>query len=287
MKYLIPIISFLILASSKGQTTKVISTEIGYIPEQRAEVSDEAYRKWTMALRNTYESINADGGKIVYADHLNIATAFIELKEPKQRVLDQFYLAQQNDLESTAGIFPLIYTSPESVANYLSESEYDSLLEMFAEVMANKKETNVDPTEYAIQNNFDIELVKLMADLKEKDQEFRNDMDKQEPIDQRNIHITDSLFEIHRKYIGVSLVGEEYQHAMWGVVQHADIEHQEKYLPVVHEGVTNGELPETPLKMLIDRVYLKKYGYQIFGSQAGVALADDVTISKVKKEYGL
>jgi hypothetical protein len=39
--------------------------------------------------------------------------------------------------------------------------------------------------------------------------------------------------------------------------------------------------------MLIDRVYKKKHGYQIFGSQSGVALADDETIEKVKSKYNL
>ena len=43
----------------------------------------------------------------------------------------------------------------------------------------------------------------------------------------------------------------------------------------------------TPLKMLIDRVYKQKYGYQIFGSQSGGELATDDIIKKVKSEYGL
>ncbi len=288
MKHLIPFLTLVILNACNNQSTREITTEIGYIPEQRAKVSDEAYRKWTSSLKNIYEQIKSDSGNIVYADHLNIATAFINLKEPKKRVLDQFHLAQQKNLESTAEIFPMIYRSPESVENYLSESEYDSLLKKFAEVMANKKEIRIEPTEYAREHNLDVNLVELMAYLKEKDQEFRmSDINKQQLIDEKNIQIIDSLYDVHATYIGTSFVGDEYQSAMWLVIQHADLEHQEKYLPVVHEGVLNGELPETPLKMLIDRVYKKKYGYQIFGSQSGGDLAEDATIEKVKSEYGL
>jgi hypothetical protein len=47
-----------------------------------------------------------------------------------------------------------------------------------------------------------------------------------------------------------------------------------------------GELPEVPLKMLIDRICMKKFGYQIFGSQSGGELADNSIIQVVKEEYG-
>lgn len=82
-------------------------------------------------------------------------------------------------------------------------------------------------------------------------------------------------------------MGENYQIAMKIVIQHADLEDQEKYLPIVYQAVKDGELFSSSLKLLIDRVYNKKYGYQIFGSQSGVDLADDETIQKVKNEFGL
>lgn len=288
MKYLFTFLTFVLLSACNAQNTREVTTEIGYIPKQKAEVSDEDYRKWTFLLRSIYEQISKDSGYLKYGDHLNIATAFIKLKEPRQKVVDQWYLAQQEDLESTAELFPLIYQSSRSVVGYLSDSEYDSLIGKFAEVVENKHEIRLNPSEYALENNLDTVLVALMAHLNEKDQEFRmSDMGKQQLIDEENIQIIDSLYSLHKKYIGNSLVGGEYQHVMWAVIQHSDLGHQEKYLPVVHEGVINGELPKTPLKMLIDRVYMKKYGYQIFGSQSGGDLADDATIEKVKKEYGL
>ncbi|WNB16788.1 hypothetical protein [Marivirga arenosa] len=288
MKYLFILFITGFNLSCYSQNQKDILTEFDYFPDQRIEVSNQEYRKGTTILKNTYEQIKNDSGKMVYADHLNLATAFIKLKEPKEIVLNQWYLAQQEDLESTAEIFPMIYSSSESVAGYLSESEYDSLLKKFAKVLSNKEDVKIDPTEYASDNNFNIELVKLMAYLEEKDQEFRmSDMDKQQLIDAENIKIIDSLYKVHGKYIGNSFVGDQYQHSMWAVIQHSDLEHQEKYLPVVQKGVSNGELPATPLKMLIDRVYKKKHGYQIFGSQSGGELADDATIEKVKQEYGL
>jgi hypothetical protein len=161
------------------------------------------------------------------------------------------------------------------------------LIKKFVVITANKQEVEIDPTEYAINNGLDLSLVILMHDLGEKDQQFRmSDMSKQQLIDRGNMQIVDSLFQHYGKYIGLTLVGEEYQHAMWLVIQHADLKDQEKYLPIVHEGVKIGELPEVPLKMLIDRICMKKFGYQIFGSQSGGELADNSIIQVVKEEYG-
>jgi hypothetical protein len=160
---------------------------------------------------------------MVYADHLNLATAFIKLKEPKEIVLNQWHLAQEEDLESTAEIFPMIYSSALKVKGYLSEDEYDSLIKKFVVITANKQEVEIDPTEYAINNGLDLSLVILMHDLGEKDQQFRmSDMSKQQLIDRGNMQIVDSLIQHYGKYIGLTLVGEEYQHAMWLVIQHAD-----------------------------------------------------------------
>ena len=288
MRYTLLLFISSVIFSCNSQLEKKITTELDYFPEQRTDVTDEKYRKWINSLKNTYEYIKADSGQLVYADHLNIATAFIKLKEPKQKVLDQFYLAQRKDLESTAEIFPMIYRSFKSVEGYLSEAEYDSLLAKFEKVMANKVEEVIDPVGYAEEGGYNTELVKLMASLAEKDQEYRmSDMYKQQLIDQENIQTIDSLFEKHQSYIGRTLVGEKYKSTMWLVIQHSDLEHQEMYLPIVHQSVKDGELPPTALKMLIDRVYKKKYGYQIFGSQSGGELATDDIIEKVKSEYGL
>ena len=288
MKYLFFIGLVISLTACKSQNQEEFVVELDYYPEQREGVDDQEYRKWTTMLKNSYEQIKEDSGKVLYADHLNLATAYINLREPKNKVLNHWRLAQEEDIESTAEIFPMIYGSSEKVEGYLTASEYDSLLTKFATIVANKQEIKIDPTQYAIDNNLNSELVNLMAFLKEKDQEFRMaDMSKQQIIDERNIEIIDSLYSTYGKYIGKSLVGNEYQSTMFLLIQHSDLDHQESYLPVIHQAVVDKELHPTPLKMLIDRVYKKKYGYQIFGSQAGGELADDATIEKVKSEYGL
>jgi hypothetical protein len=85
----------------------------------------------------------------------------------------------------------------------------------------------------------------------------------------------------------ITYLGPELEHIMWLVVQHSTPEFMERYLPVVAEAVHANELQPAPLKMLIDRIYWIQTKQQIFGSQAGVPLADKKTIEKVQKKYQL
>lgn len=276
----------LILIIGCAESNSVYQTEIDYFPDRRESLTDKQYQDLINVLKQTYDVVKKDSMRLYYIHHLNIAHIFARLGEPKERVTNELNLAIHKDIESTAELFIMAFKEPNDFN--LTVPEYDSLFAKFTKVMANKVEVKIDPVEYAIENNLDVALVKLMAYLKEKDQEFRpSDMNMQQLIDEKNIQIIDSLFEIHKKYIGISLVGNKYKTSMWAVIQHADLEHQEKYLPVVHDGVMNGELPAAPLKMLIDRIYNKRIGYQIFGSQSNVSLASDEIIQQVKNTYNL
>ncbi|MFK7783667.1 MAG: hypothetical protein AB8B56_01055 [Crocinitomicaceae bacterium] len=63
----------------------------------------------------------------------------------------------------------------------------------------------------------------------------------------------------------------------------------EKYLPILQKAVADGQINEKPFKMLIDRYYGLKYGYQVFGSQSGCGfeLADDKKREEIKTKYNL
>jgi hypothetical protein len=69
------------------------------------------------------------------------------------------------------------------------------------------------------------------------------------------------------------------------IIQHSNLNSQEKYLAMIHAAVQAGELSEAPLKMLLDRIYTKKTGKQIFGSQLNVPFADQSVIESVKERY--
>lgn len=67
-------------------------------------------------------------------------------------------------------------------------------------------------------------------------------------------------------YPGKSIVGDEASTAFM-VIQHADLEVQEKYLPVLREAANAGELRWSSVALLIDRVEMRNDRPQIYGSQ--------------------
>jgi hypothetical protein len=62
-----------------------------------------------------------------------------------------------------------------------------------------------------------------------------------------------------------------------------------EYLPIFQKAVEENELDVVPFKMLIDRFYGLKYGYQIFGTQSGFGfeLADDKKRKEIELKYGI
>jgi hypothetical protein len=130
------------------------------------------------------------------------------------------------------------------------------------------------------------DLVKQMISIGEKDRRYRKnktvDWEKQKLLDKENQRAIEALYQQYNTYIGRSLVGTDYEVVMWAVVQHADSDMMEKYLPVIHKAVQDGELHMGPLKMLLDRYYGLTKGYQFFGTQSGFGFENASKEEKIK-----
>ncbi|MFN3759532.1 MAG: DUF6624 domain-containing protein [Algoriphagus aquaeductus] len=280
---------FFFLTSCDNEAQEYV-TKLDNYPPKKVEVSEEKYRKATYILEQTFNTIKKDSFQIKYADHLNLAHAYALLLEPKELIFSELNLAQEKDLESTAAVFVLAVRSPEHFR--LTQSEYDSLSKRFHMIhdqSKNRKEL-FDIKEYVSKGNYDKELVETIASIEERDQKHwaeDSNMELQNKSDEENFTLIDSLYEKYESYIGKTLVGDKYNHVMWLIIQHSDLNRQEKYLPIILQAVRNDELEETPLKMLIDRIQTKKCGYQIFGSQLNVPLASDEIIKEIKNNFNI
>ncbi len=146
----------------------------------------------------------------------------------------------------------------------------------------------IDLNTYILEGGYNERLIVELDRIARLDQKYRlsNNLDQQIPLDRQNTLDIEAIIKKYG-YPGRKLVGERYESVAWAVLQHADLSYQEKYLPVIHKAVQDNQLPEVPLKMLIDRIYYKKTGFQIFGSQAGVDFANDSVIEDVKKKYSI
>ncbi len=130
----------------------------------------------------------------------------------------------------------------------------------------------------------DIELSKELWRMKIKDQAFYYHLDIADKKLGWQSPIVSALWELKHKINekNVERISELIDTQGWPkksvikgsaagtvflVIQHADIEVQKKYLPLMKEAANNGEASWRSLALLIDRVNLREGKQQIYGSQ--------------------
>lgn len=113
-------------------------------------------------------------------------------------------------------------------------------------------------------------LRQLYSDAEEK---FGNDSDEMNyfwqlmnQIDGENEAEVVQIIDEHG-WLGESTVGEKANMTLWVVIQHAPLETQEKYLPLLKESVMNGESSGGDLALLEDRILMRNNKPQTYGSQ--------------------
>ena len=269
----------------------MMAQQIDYYPAQKAAVSDKDYRHAKMILEETYAKVKEDNGEFNYADYWNLAIAYKRLKQEREIV--RGFLFKSKSLNPRD--FSTIFLEPDfggkdasKWKGYLTAEEHQALRREAKEIISSPevKMTSIKEKPTAQKND----LKTLMKEISIRDQQYRkwnSSAEKQRTLDEQNIKIIDSLFQQHKQYIGKSMVGEEQAYVMWSVIQHSNLKTMERFLPVVHEAAKQGELNETLLRMLVDRVYAIKYKCQIFGTQVGIPLGDEEEIAKVKQTYRL
>lgn len=71
-------------------------------------------------------------------------------------------------------------------------------------------------------------------------------------------------------WLGSEVIGSTGNTALFLVIQHGDLQVQEKYLPMMREAVKAGNAKGSSLALLEDRVALRQGRKQIYGSQIGM-----------------
>ena len=262
---------------------------ISYQPQQRSNVSLKDFKYGLMILNETKSGVDHNPQNFNIADYFNVLSSFLTLKESEVNI----YIAFEK-FKNAEGSCKYFIDLEDSVNKY---NKYDIIREEYNKQLVICKSTSVVETEFNIseyskRNDLNLNLLQTINRIYINDQKYRgnNSEDqimKRRTIDKQNQIAIDSLYNIHRTYIGKKLVGEKFETVMWLVIQHSNPDMMERYLPIIQKAVENKNLKLVPFKMLIDRFYGLKYGYQIFGSQSsfGFDMADDETREKVKKKY--
>jgi len=261
---------------------------IRYQPKQN-DLSDKDYNHGIMILSETKNYVKNDPNNFNRADYFNILSCFLSLKENKETINITFEKFKNSEGSCEYFLDKTLFKSPK----YDIVREEITKQSLVCEQSTPMDSTPLDLNGYSQKNNFDVNLIMIINEISISDEKYRKDettdWSKQTPIDKENQKMIDSLYDLHESYIGKTLVGEKFGFVMWSVIQHSNVDMMEKYLPIIQKAVEEKELEIVPFKMLIDRFYGLKYGYQIFGSQSGFGfkLADDKKRKEIELKYGI
>lgn len=265
------------------------SQVLAYKPEQNSNASKKDFDYGMMILSETKTATKNRPENFNLADYFNVLSAFLKLQESNENIKIAFekFKNANGSCEYCIAFENSLKKNPKFD---VVRAEYDKKLE---ECKSISKEKKFDAKEYSLANNLDYNLVQQIYQVDINDRKYRDTKDfqtKQKELDIQNQKVINMLHEKYKTYIGKSLVGEKFESVMWAVIQHSNVEMMEQYLPIVQIAVKEKELSAAPFKMLIDRYYGLKYGYQIFGSQSSdfsFKMADEAKRKEIKLKYGI
>lgn len=253
------------------------------------------YQKSANTYKAAFDHIE---GKATPNDRYNAACSYALAKNVEQAFYHLFRLAESETKYKNYGHI----TTDTDLNNLHTDKRWEKLLSI---VKANKEEAEKD---------FDKPLVALLDSIYIEDQKYRKQLDELEKkyswkSDEMQahwqlIHEKDSLNLIavtkildERGWLGAKIVGAQGNSTLFLVIQHADLETQLKYLPMMREAVKNGNANASSLALLEDRVEMRKGNRQIYGSQITTdpttkelyvyPLIDPENVDKRRAEVGL
>jgi len=110
-------------------------------------------------------------------------------------------------------------------------------------------------------------------------------MHKQNALDLSNLAKIDKIINTYG-YPGKSMVGAQTK-VPFMVVQHNDLDAQEKYLPIFTKAAERGELDRSLLPLMIDRVRTAKGQTQLYGTQLSEIKGGGIQIFPIEDEINV
>lgn len=132
--------------------------------------------------------------------------------------------------------------------------ECDSLTKLLEKVYADDQKYRVDEWNSTIQK------------YGTNSEEFLDLIKKMNSQDSINLAIVSNIIDKYG-WLGKEQISEEANHALSLVIQHAPLQSQLKYLPILKEAVKTKKAKATEYALLVDRTNMYQGKFQIYGSQ--------------------
>jgi hypothetical protein len=91
-------------------------------------------------------------------------------------------------------------------------------------------------------------------------------VEEQSALDDKLLRQLEAIIAKHG-WPTISLVGKEASGVAFLIIQHADLEYQKKYFPLLKEAADKNEARKSDVAMLEDRILMREGKKQIYGSQ--------------------
>ena len=280
------------------------SLVLGQNQEKYAELVEKAWslyesKNYKQSAETYKAAFDQLDGKAYPDDRYNAACSYALANDKENSFHHLFYLAEHPKIAYNN----VSHISTDTDLNLLhSDGRWSQLIEI---VKANKQ---------AYEKDLDKPLVAELDTIYQLDQNYRRQISKIEEKYGRAseemkshwklIHETDSinLTKVKkildtRGWLGPNVIGEQGNMTLFLVIQHADLETQLTYLPMMREAVKLGNARASRLALLEDRVALRQGKRQIYGSQIGwdpeteenyvLPLIEPETVNVRRSEVGL
>jgi hypothetical protein len=126
----------------------------------------------------------------------------------------------------------------------------------------------------------DLSLRAELEKIREDDQKYRRTSNPHPPgspehiafieafvrADSLNLVKIEEILQIYG-YPGKSMVGEVEASTAWLVIQHAPLEKQLQYFPMIEQAAQKGEIRRSDWALLLDRIRMRRGLPQVYGSQ--------------------
>jgi hypothetical protein len=209
------------------------------------------------------------GGKGTVNDQYNAACSYALAAMPDSAFAHLFRISGSMDYANVGHL-----TTDEDLVGLHGDERWPQVVD---QVKANKER---------IEANYDRPLKALLDSIFEEDQALRRSV---APMQEQYGHDSPEMSALwerilekdrsnqalvsrildERGWPGADLVGGKANQAVFLVVQHAELDMQLKYLPVMREAAAQGKLSGSKLALLEDRVALRQGMRQRYGSQIG------------------
>lgn len=270
---------------------------------EMVSMAQKAYEEKAYSIAAHYydEAFVSLGGKAYPNDRYNAACSYALAEKTDSAFYHLFYLLEKSS--------DFLYNSYDHVKE--NDSDLDSLRRMdrWKDFMKELNELKEEK-----EKNMNLPLKAKLDSIYELDQGIRRkypEMTKK--YERGSIELNNYFAEMRRidssneiyisgildKYgwLGADEVGGRGNSTLFLVIQHAPLETQEKYLPMMQLAVKEGKASGSQLALLEDRIALRNNRPQIYGSQIGsmpnngekvvLPLLDPKNVNQRRAEVGL